>query len=613
MKKILLLMALYLVSLAICAQSQLVVTATDGSQTKIALNQKPTVTLGKYGDKVIISYGEKRKEVDLKDLKFEGVGPNEMLVIDDQMLVPLAGLKSIVSASYEDEADHLANVISKNPAYSLYYSALQATHIKDSLTHYIDLTYTWKEDRFRIDSCTWTNDKLCIPVAKDINGGGGEYDNVAYPECRYFNYTALLVPDSTLKNKYNIVTLDDLRKKAHELYDPMYPEDKNVTDETDRRNALNRFISYHILPIYGEYYSLTAMDNGDLQYNFNRQKSDIADWYETLMPYSIIKFSFPSGSQTGLYVNNRGVRNDADARGVYVRGSKVTSPTEYQEEHTAINGIYHCVDDIVAYDETMQKTVCNDRMRIEATTLSPDFMTKLTDGQVARGHTWAGGKKYGVASNSSDTATNPNRSVGFKPGYVRNFEYNDDTHMHIRGRSLWFWSYQGDEMILKGDFDTKIKLPSLPAGKYELRFFTCVGFGTRGVLNLYIDDNLVGESIDFRPGGRSLFEWKSDDDLRRNGGGDEAIVAFDKEIHAKGWMKGPGNYSPGWRSSFDAGSSSMRDLDNTIRRVVGTFETDGKSDHYFRLVQMLDGSLYELNFDFIELIPVSMIDEEDIY
>lgn len=110
-----------------------------------------------------------------------------------------------------------------------------------------------------------------------ITADGNEYDNVAYPAKRYFNYTVFLCPDSILKEKYGIETMDDLRAKAHELYDPVFPEDAGITEETDRRNALNRFISYHVIDRYGDYYSLTCMNNDQLQYEFNRMKYDICD------------------------------------------------------------------------------------------------------------------------------------------------------------------------------------------------------------------------------------------------------------------------------------------------------------------------------------------------
>ena len=178
--------------------------------------------------------------------------------------------------------------------------------------------------------------------------------------------------------------------------------------------------------------------------------------------------------------------------------------------------------------------------------------------------------------------------------------------MHVRGRSLYFWSYEGDEIIFKGRYDVTVKLPPVPAGTYELRMMTCVGFATRGIIQYYIDGRPQGIPFDMRPGGRTLFGFKSDTDL----GDEDAITAFDKSIHNIGWMKGPKCYMCGHRSSFDASATTMRNQDNTIRKVVGTFYTDGKSDHYLRIQQKMESENNELNFDFIELCPSSVYNNE---
>ena len=100
----------------------------------------------------------------------------------------------------------------------------------------MDDTYGGANDKVRIDSCTWTNTKLCIPTAKHLDGSGGEYDNVAYPVKRYFNYTVFMCPDSILQEKYGVTTLlgktdpSSLEYLAHQLYDPMYPEDADRDD-----------------------------------------------------------------------------------------------------------------------------------------------------------------------------------------------------------------------------------------------------------------------------------------------------------------------------------------------------------------------------------------------
>ena len=495
--------------------------------------------------------------------------------------------------------DLLPTVMEADSAISIYNEALRVTRVRDLMEAYMDETYGFASNKDRIDSCTWTNDKLCVHTAV-------EYDNVAYPEKRYFNFTAFMVPDSILSAKYGITDLDGLRAKARELYEPVYPEDADVSDETDRRNYLNRFISYHVLNRYGSYYTLTSIDGGRLTNNFNRRKWDNCDWYETLMPHSTMKVSFPSGSQAGLYINRRGVQSRADERGVFVRGAKIASVSDGPLQPNAVNGIYHYIDDIVAYDQQTQSVVFNDRIRVDCTTLSPDFMTILSDGEMARGHSClvsSDNGRYGVGGQGPIAASNVNHCVGFKAGFCRNFEYTDNTHIHVRMRVLDFWSYQGDELTVKGPFDVKIKLPPVPAGTYEVRMMTCVDFASRGIVQSYIDGIPQGIPFDMRPNGVQLFGWQRDDAL----GDDDAITAFDKSIHNLGWMKGPGCYSPGGKDSF--GGDPMRQLQNTIRRVLGHFYTDGKSDHILRMQQKMESG-GEMNFDFIEICPSSVYNNE---
>ena len=500
-----------------------------------------------------------------------------------------------------------------------YAEAFQKTGWIDSLQNYVDDTYKWATDQDRIDSCTWTNNKLCIHTA-------AEYDNVAYPEKRYFNYTVFMCPDTILQQKYNIHGVDDLYNLAKELYQPVYddPEDiaanegNNAKIYTNPRNYLNRFIAYHILNRWGEYYTLTYNDNFKLPYNFRRNKKDIADWYETMMPHSLMKFSFPSGSQAGLYINRRGVQSRADARGMFVRGAKITPPKQMilkeGQQQTAVNGIYHHIDDVVAYDKQTQEVVMDECIRFDCTTLSPDFMTKLTDGETARGHSAInpGGdnNRYGKGGQGTNALTNSDHGVGFKSGYTRNFTFKPTTHIHVRGRVLNYWSYEADELTVKGKYDVVIKLPPVPAGTYEIRMMTCTGFESRGIVQAYIDDIPQGIPFDMRPGGGTLFGNGEKLDQNKFGNDEEAIAAWDKSIHNLGWMQGPKFYMPGNRSSSDYTAASMRDLPNTIRKVLGTFTTTGKEDHYLRMQQKMDSEDNEMNFDFIELCPSSVYNNE---
>ena len=489
--------------------------------------------------------------------------------------------------------DFLSDYLQNDPNCSLYNEALKATGVDELLTAFIDKSYSVGSD-----SVDWTNDALVMPTAS-------EYDNVAYPEKRYYKFTMFICPDNVLKEKYNITNLDELRQKAHELYDPVYPDDANVTNEKDRRNTLNRFISYHILNRYAAYYDLTAVDgpSSTLAVNWNRRKWDISDWYETMMPYSIMKCSYPNGSQAGLYINRRGVQSRADERGVFVRGAKVTPTGDMGVTNTCLNGIYHYIDDIIAYDQTTQQVVLNERLRLDASTLSPDFMTSGARAHYTKSSYENG--KYGLWDNTSNH-NNKNTCLGFKAGAVENFTFDNNTHLHVRPRVLSFWSYQGDEVTILGVFDFTVKIPPVPAGTYELRLFTCVEFDNRGIIQVYIDDVPQGIPFDMRPGGETLFGWKSDTSL----GDEDAISAFDKSIHNLGWMKGPKSYYSASSESGGTQGSCFRDLNRTIRKVLGTFVSDGKTDHYVRFQQKLSSLTNAMNFDFLEICPSSVYNNE---
>lgn len=766
MRKKLLTAVLCMGSLAMQAQSQLVVKTTDGSTEKFALAEDPKVGFSVTYGETWVTVGDKVKKLDIKSLQLEDL-PTEtgvMVVINvdgGKVMIPAAELKTIIAKTFDEGAEHLPKVIASDPSVSIYNAALEVTHMKDSLMRYMDASYGFASEQDRLDSCYWNKDKLVVP-----GFATSEFDNIAYPAKRYYKYTALLVPDDVLKEKYSIASLDDLRAKAHELYDPMYPEDANVTDEIDRRNALNRFISYHLLPFFGDYFKLTAFDKGRLQHNFNREKADITDWYETMMPHSLIKFSFPAGTdegilQEGLYVNRRGVKTGADDRGVFVRGARVTQvPYKMYEDGSGIkpyiaeNGTYHYIDEIVAYDQQMQQVVCNDRMRIDCTTLSPDFMTSGARGHSTRVVTEADGDKYGQYSSSTQASTNPNTCLAFKRGFMENIETpktwietedggywysGNTTQIHVRNRYLNSWSYQGDAVLVSGgEFDVKMKLPSLPAGKYELRLGTYVGQNEFGHLNLYIDDQLVGERIDLRTSGdtpispynymsektylngawvtryyldqevvwvdeatleniekvrlvegpdgwvirdswresiKEEYELESEEDVetlfkeqiidalfkkkdqslyneakryweraQRNPTqyvfeGKEPIDPrseemddyynnlidwtaffklgpvkyFDQVLHDKGWMRAPASFCGGEHDAFDNNAATVRNYSRVRRRVVGTFETDGKSDHFLHLQQQDFSPWMQLQLDYIELVPVSLIENENIY
>ena len=503
----------------------------------------------------------------------------------------------------------LPDVLAEDSAISLFVDALVACHLDDSLQRYIDESYSVGSD-----SIDWTNDALCIHTAV-------EYDNVAYPEHRYFKFTAL-TPRNDVFEKYGVTDLEGMKQLAHRLYDPVYPEDAANEDLTSRDNALNRFISYHLLPCQMTYYQFTAVDapNSSLANGFNRRKWDIADWYETMLPFGIIKASFPSGSESGLYINRRGVQSRRDGRGYRIRGARILAASEVNVDQTAVNGVYHYIDDILSYGVTLeespwptnrnvnvQEAVFSERIRLDCTSLSPDFISSGARGHFTKSTIQNG--RYGRGGQGAKAATNVNTCLGFKAGTAAKWTYTDETHVHVRNRVLSFWSYQGDEVIVKGRFDVAIELPAVPPGEWELRMFTCTGFSSRGIVQYYIDNIPQGIPFDMRPGGEdNRIGWKSDSSL----GDEEQVAAFDKQFHYRGWMKGMDCYSSTSEDGTGSFGTSFRQQNNTLRKVIGTFHSDGKTHHVLRLQQKMESADNEMNFDAIEICPSAVYANPDV-
>lgn len=498
----------------------------------------------------------------------------------------------------------LPDIIGQDKEATLFYDALIITHMADSLQKYVDESYTVGND-----SVDWTNDRLVVHT-------GNEYDNVAYMEHRYYKFTAFVPTNKVLSEKYGVTDIEGLKKLAKECYDPVYPEDADISDPTDRRNSLNRFISYHLLPFQGTYYRLTAVDGPNsvlASALFFRRIWDISCWYETMMPYSIMKFSFPSGSDAGLYINRRGIQSRPDQRGYKIRGTLVIPASESKVDQASLNGVYHYIDDILSYgvhpglNVKTQDDVMSERMRIDCSALSPDFMTSGARGHNTKINNSTNPGLYGQQSFSTQAATNPNTCLGFKAGSAKNFYFTDATHVHIRPRYLPFASYEGDEIVVKGRYDLTVKLPPVPEGDWEVRFLTCIGLPSRGIVQFFIDNIPQGIPFDMRPSGNSAnIGYRSDEAL----GDEDQIRAFDKQFRYRGWMKGP--KSSGFSTNNTSITTIFRNYPENLRKIIGIFHSDGKSDHYLRMQQKMESENNECSFDMIELVPSTVYNNPDI-
>ena len=77
-------------------------------------------------------------------------------------------------------------------------------------------------------------------------------------------------------------------------------------------------------------------------------------------------------------------------------------------------------------------------------------------------------------------------------------------------------------------------------------------------------------------------------------------------------MKGMKSYGSATSEAGGTMSEPFRNRDNTLRKVIGVFHSDGRTNHYLRLQQKMESENNELNFDMIELCPSTVYANPDV-
>lgn len=455
----------------------------------------------------------------------------------------------------------LPDLLAEDSTISIFNEALRLTGLCDSLRQYIDPTYSCGEDSVNQDMV--------------ISTGGASY-TMRYVGTRMKRYTAFVETDEVYAAN-GIYDLDGLKAHAKQVYDQMYPTDAGLYDDdwTNRKNPLNRFISYHLLPYYGAYNDWTV--SGDIKNTCAKTDLiDCTDWYTTMLQGTIMKMSTPS---EGLFINRKGV-------GVRytVRGTKVLSPSEIGDvDQQALNGIYHYIDQVLDYNQETRDVVFNDRIRVMAATLSPEFMNCG-----ARGNT--------------------ERATGFK--VVEGWDFHGKTPtMTLRKRDVWMVTY-ADCIDMVGQFDVTFKLLPVPKeGTYEVRF----GYGwgnMRGKVQVYFGtdpDGLLpmGLPIDFTLWPTDpLIGWVAD-----TPGDEEGNRAIDKAMHNRGYMKDMDSWAQG-------GTNILRDQPMKLRKILTTENMSPEKDYYVRIKLVVDNPQAELPINYFEIVPKSIyagVEAEDTH
>ena len=389
----------------------------------------------------------------------------------------------------------LPAIMAEDPNISIFNQALKLTHLCDSMLDYYDYNYQVEHGFLKkgIQNQTFYG----VPTIKK-------------------GYTAFVEPDSVYA-QYGIFNIEDLKAYAARVYNEMYPEDANISDPTDRRNSLNRFVSYHLLEIKSQKQQLTAVGipedySGRNIVNLYTPNIDISEWYETMMPHSLMKCTAPYNNRSTVFINSCGEANPLRGEtSLEIKGAEVTNYSI-----SAINGVCHYISDIIAYDKQTQTVVLDEQIIINNATMSPE----ITNNNLRHNF------PYSVPNGTY------NHGVYLPYGSLKNFkDHNSITEIYyIYG--IGYSDYQADEMIVMGYFDFSIKLPSVPAGTYELNL-GCNLYPSRPIVACYLDE-VPCDTLDITYNSEFYKNWVPDKNL----GTSEAIAQNDSLLFSYGYRKG---------------------------------------------------------------------------
>lgn len=509
------------------------------------------------------------------------------------------GIIHPIDVLLENSNSSISDVLKANDRIRIFYEGLVATGLRDTLIKTKDESY----DGSKYGTYSYTSD-----FWRDI---------AVAPEEKKYGFTVFVEPDDLYEKKfkeYGISTSNGMVRALYDLackiYDPVFAGDADYKAAygfdkiTDRNNPLNMFMAYHILTrdVIG-WNKLTPIEvhSGivDGAIGIKIDKMNPCDWYETLMPRTMMKLEqatvreYMGNSERGQRYINRRVDDKFS-----IDGSKIQPTVEADYLQDAPNGRYFYIDDIIAFNKDTQEKVLNDRIRMDFSTIFPEVMTmnmRLN-----------GDPTKDDESSKADQTFKNGKNYWFPKGYLDNVTMEGNGVLVYRRPHWNFWSYEGDEFNLFGDYDFTFRLPPVPyEGEYQIRLGFCA-LDTRGVAQIYFDGKPQGIPVDMR-------KRLSDETILGDQFGTKKWVDMTDEEKAEDqkMLKNLGYYRGAYGGYHSSGSTINEFVDNprTYRLVLCTVHINPKKDHYIRVRCTSSSKLgnnNEFMMDYLEIVPKSV-------
>ena len=372
-------------------------------------------------------------------------------------------------------------------------------------------------------------------------------------------------------------------------------------DLTDKDNAVNIFVATHLLNSNmqlannsavrhaTEYGYTTGEDINEPSTNYT---VNVWDYYRTAWPQES-KLLKITQTPDGQFYLNRFSKYDNGLTGTYVEtgtlqeGILAHARNEVDNSvynNVALDGSYHPIDNILSFNSDYASAMKSERVRMDFTTLLPEIASNNLRGKDAY-----------FPTDYFSTLTN----------------VSPDTEIQLLYASKGWVDYQGDELLVTGNYDFTLEVPAMPNdGSYELRMGYSVNEVRAKSLLTFICEDEAGNQGTW---GEPLVLDQSEPVMANDGiaqkdadlNYDETLCAEnDYALHKLGYMKAPAYFHKAGDSTSPARDELGRSYNGgNMRRVLITSKMSPRKRYYIRFQSLDNSGLAQLHLDFIEFVP----------
>ncbi len=511
------------------------------------------------------------------------------------------GLVHIIDNVIPRTAKPIGDILEQHTdMYSIFSQALQITGLADSLTSFS------KGVEFEFKQLPRESYSGVLFPSSGVGTTGVD-------ECKV-GYTLFAETDEVMR-KNGINSLEDLIAYANKVYADApewynYMNEHHLTvstgnDYTNRFNALNMFVAYHILNASMSANQL-VFEKGSSKYWNYAPDADPYDYYETLLPHTIMKIWEPHTEGKRLYINRyqtyNTLTNEVGSPGtnheLILKGISIDRNASLQ----AGNAYIHSIGGMLVYNADVPKKVLNERMRVNCTSLFPELINNKF--------------RYYSTGDGNIPSTHDGSRRGIPKFYFDNMVlYNDEVCLCYCLHGAWR-CFQSDQMQFWGRYDLAFKLPSVPSGLYELRVvYAPMSYGSFMQYYIGTSSNLSSMLPIGLPFDATVNVTDPRVGLTDAINEDDRGIATDISMRNRGYMRGPYSYcghaENGWSEENNSRNELIQNGSLTVRYVLGRVQLKQGDENWLRIKSLnFERNTNPVGLDFVEIVPVSVVDNQ---